>query len=643
MLQKGIEQLKEIAFSQSLKQIKKDRIMKRTKILGFDTEYDNETNELLSIQLSFKDNNFIKYIGIGEKLTWHDLGNMVKNFLKSIGENVGKNYVSSFILVSFFSIAEVQHFPYIDKKILIEEYGAGNYNFSFPFNRRKNKKTGKYQTIQTLQIIDLQTWFRGMNLAYVAKTFGLKKLDYPNITKMSRQYLDSLDKEEKKYFEEYAINDSILCEKIFNELRENFLQIYNIDILLTKTPANTSMTIFRKHYLTEDCNNPLTEVRRMALLCSWGGNNQAFCQGSFTGIFSEYDAKSMYPSSAIMINKLPTAYSWIMAVDLKDFLDPKNIGGICKVNFSFSNNIKYPCLPVMEKGKLLYPLNGQSFCTLYELQYAKEQGAEIEFLQGYYYRDGNTDLSSYLKDVIAKKDEAEENNNWVMRTIFKLMANSIIGKFTQKVVKHDINELKDISYQLEIPLGELLKIHDLEDLGVEKKINLGSGFYPEWNTLILGYARMVLARAFSENNAMVGTTDSLIFRGKKIKNKKIKGIIFEKESEGDILTIVRTRFYMLLNSRKHKDINHIALHGVRNYQKAISILRLYPLIKKHKNEKYKVNYSTNRILKLRESLKEDKKMGFNEQKDYEVFLHWDNKRELIDGGKDSLPLKYANI
>ncbi len=100
---------------------------------------------------------------------------------------------------------------------------------------------------------------------------------------------------------------------------------------------------------------------------------------------------------------------------------------------------------------------------------------------------------------------------------------------------------------------------------------------------------------------------------------------------------------MLLNSRKHKDINHIALHGVRNYQKAISILRLYPLIKKHKNEKYKVNYSTNRILKLRESLKEDKKMGFNEQKDYEVFLHWDNKRELIDGGKDSLPLKYANI
>ena len=54
-----------------------------------------------------------------------------------------------------------------------------------------------------------------------------------------------------------------------------------------------------------------------------------------------------------------------------------------KVEFTFPNNVVFPNLPVrLDKGSLMYPLSGQSFCTGMELLLAYKLGCKFTVLGG---------------------------------------------------------------------------------------------------------------------------------------------------------------------------------------------------------------------------------------------------------------------
>ena len=54
-----------------------------------------------------------------------------------------------------------------------------------------------------------------------------------------------------------------------------------------------------------------------------------------------------------------------------------------KVEFTFPNNVVFPNLPVrLDKGSLMYPLSGQSFCTGLEILLAHRLGCQFIVLGG---------------------------------------------------------------------------------------------------------------------------------------------------------------------------------------------------------------------------------------------------------------------
>ena len=68
-----------------------------------------------------------------------------------------------------------------------------------------------------------------------------------------------------------------------------------------------------------------------------------------------------------------------------------------KVEFTFPNNVVFPNLPVrLDKGSLMYPLSGQSFCTGMELLLAYKLGCKFTVLGGSFIPFLNVDTKDLL-------------------------------------------------------------------------------------------------------------------------------------------------------------------------------------------------------------------------------------------------------
>src|SRR6185436_16169651 len=122
-------------------------------VIGFDTEYDSTTRELLCYQLAGG-----AFEGLFEnRLTVSALARIVrKNYPNSTGA----------WLITFWSYAELQFLPVLSRSFGWAIYGSGSFDCSF--------KTGDgYE----LRIFDISRFFERSSLAKVAQSFGLKKLD----------------------------------------------------------------------------------------------------------------------------------------------------------------------------------------------------------------------------------------------------------------------------------------------------------------------------------------------------------------------------------------------------------------------------------------------------------------------------------
>lgn len=615
-----IRRLGRLAYAQTLRPRRADRKARKVAILGFDTECDAQTSELISLQITHDGaEEFIEWPA-GQRLEWEDLYQRILAFLQRCDVPISFRKLQRILLVSYFSLADAQHLDLISRAIRIDEWGAANYDFTWIARAKKRKVSGRevLATDQSVRIVDLQTWFRRQSLADAAKSFGAgEKLSWAR-DKISRKDLADPG------FRQYAVNDAHLAERIFRRLRDLTWEKYTVDVALTRTPASTSMSIFRRRYLRTDYTNRNCRLRRTALLCAWGGNNQAFVRGLLTGRFYEYDAVSMYPSSVVALGVLPNERDWRRERTLDQALRPVRRGGFCHVRFTFPQGTAYPCLPVFVRGALVYPLEGETFCTLAEVRAAVALGADLELIEAYTYATGGDEFSRYMLDQMRLKDQAEVRGDGAGRALHKLYMNAVIGKLAQRRMNYDLNDAKRIAEERMIPLHDLLSIPNLLQQ-VRKKVLLGSGWYPEWNALILGYARAALSLAFAKTQALVGTTDSLICESEQGENFLINGIRFKLQGTGDWLKVVRTRLYLL---REGERIRHIAYHGVHGFQNGVRLLDRW---RNDFEDEYR--YSRTHIVKVREAFKTQRRPGETETREFSTALRWDNKRRLGEDGR----------
>ena len=594
MLKEEIWDLGKRAYHQSISLYTKEPLSEKVLIAGLDTEYYEEDNhnELVSWQLSKEKD--------GGEIYFSDLTAeaIVKNLLSPPSSQEFQN-ITTIILATFFITAEAQFF--LNNSWRVSEY-KGRYTFETEVSGKK------------LIVIDVATWFPRMGLAKVCPIFGLEKLKYDIVKKME-EYKEKRNKFGKrkadkwllgnKDFVDYAINDAMVVGEILRQIRNFLLNSYGIDAILEKTPAACSSAIFRKHYVTEEINQRNWTLRSQALKSSWGGRFECFFRGTKEKVW-EYDAHAHHPSSAIALGILPREQDWIRTTKLEDCRN--SISGLCHVFFQFPQNCLYPCLPVVSKTSLIFPLEGESDCTGSEIKLALDMGAEINIVQGWFYQNGVDIITRYFQHLDERRKQAKSEAE---SELLKLLMNSVVGKLFQKNKGVDLQRVRAYAYSHGIPENVAMEIMKDET----KFTTVGSLFYPEWYALILGYARASIGRFAWEESALMISSDSIVL-SHPLEKLEHEGIHFKLQNSGSYIAY-REKFYRIDEKLAH--------HAIHSGEAAKLILASFL-------EQPEYNYTTEHIVKLREAYRRKLIFGSTIEQPMTVSLDYSHKRKLLPDG-----------
>lgn len=484
-------------------------------VFGFDTEYDSQTGELLSVQL-YRDGFELFYPCPKRfKLTYENLRGLVAPF-------------KSPFLISFFSLADISK---------ISDWW-----------RAKLSDTGLSMLMAErgdMTIFDISTFWssdRGFSLAKLGKLIGVPKLDWDRAN-VSRADLD------KPGFREYAMNDAKICFVAYEKyLRETVWNLFNLDIVHYRSSPTISAQVFRRR-LKYAIAPPISPVRALALRSYWGGRSEVYATGVFRGEITEVDANSEYPRSAIALGPLPNGDDWEIGGKPDDY-----INGFAEILFAYPKNWRgFYALPSWIGGALYWRETGHSFCTLSEIRTALKfcPKLSISYRQVCGYRRcSRSELADYLSELLTKKDNAQGPERYV----YKLLANSVIGKLAQNKTVRPTAEHIQRSFLMGVPSQWLPYTGG-------GQIAVGSCYWPEAASLILGKARAVLYEAmeyYGRDRVLLCSTDSIIYAGKP-ENLILDKIPFEIQCTGDELTIWREKVYALQKSGKVVKVAHHAL------------------------------------------------------------------------------------
>ncbi len=588
-----------ILFAQSIHPLKETRIIESPLILGFDSEYTSRSpHKLLFFQLWNKFSGPRIFRG---GLSWDSLRGAV--------ESLSGKLKRTAYLGCFWSTAELQHLDCTNKNVFFKEWRAGAYDATYKINTRVS-----------LRIVDVAQWFSHKSLKDAAATFGLEKFNY-DTSKITLKHKNNGE------FLVYALNDAVVCGRLLERLRELIVEKFGVDILVYRTPASASMASFRKKYVKDVFSNPNMRVRRLALLASHGGANQAYYRGELRGDFVLYDAPSQFPQAVTALEKLPNAKDWTPARSVEDAVGA--IDGVADAEFSFPPGFRYPSLPI-DKGFLYFPLSGRSHCTLSELRAAIAAGADVTVKKLFVYYDGSNILARYMRDLIKKKDAAERAGQADLRYLYKLMAVSIIGKFTQKTERIQINAIVKRARELGMTTGEYTSIlgkkeYDAAHGFIKRDVSLGSGYYPEWYTLILGKSRASIFEAARLTDALVISTDSFIFRMPPVLSTVwpliFGGIAYEKRGSGDRFVCYREKLYAL---KSGNEFVHVAHHGNYAGEETTAALSGF--------RSGSISYTGKRIVTVREALSGGVRIGTDKRIKSTHSLDYSGRGTVQDNG-----------
>jgi hypothetical protein len=587
----------------------------RAQIIGFDTEYDAATRELLTMQFSHEGHELYVECPEGWRPRWSDIDACIVQLLTAAGKPVNKRRTSHAILGVWWYLAEAQHIlDLLDAEIIQHSTG-----FDF-----RQKVSGR-----VVEMIDVQKFWANppLPLRVVAASFGRPKLDWQRAA-VSRADL------RKPGFREYAMNDAHIVEHILVTFRAHMLDAWGVDILRARTPALASSWVFRSLFLQQEIEPPDPRVRLLAMRSAWGGRNEAYIRGRRQGNIGEYDAFSQHPSSAVALGRLPDRPGHWYEIDRVERC--RATGGFVDVRFEHPARCRFPALPVYADGKLLYPLAGRTQCSLSEARVAFRAGARLDVIEGYGYHQGTTDLTGYFKALMAERRNAKAAGDAAATHATKLLLNSLVGKLAQRTERRDLNVLLGLAEMAGLAPAMLAtmdrdELNELAwDYNVEEPcgVALGSLWMPEWNSLIIGYARASISAAllYAERagvDVLFSSTDAILVDGQLPPVFNLMKVRFEERHRSPAVEIMRTRFYRIADADGgwSKVAHHAAPFSV-----AAQVLEAFL------SGDPAYTFQTRRFVTLRESVIGQGVLGDMSMRDIRMSTAWDNKRRLVRGG-----------
>jgi len=582
-------------------------------IFGFDIETYGNTNKFLMGSIVNDKNKFVFW----DKKEMQDFifNSPILNKAYMFATNLGFDFLGTFG-DNFETLAK---FNYLIRKS--------------DFINIKYINPNKHGTIEFLDTLN----FLKVSVKALGKIIGEEKLPPPyNLGKKVLQ-----ESEEGKYLEKYNIQDSLITYKFADFLNKSF---NSIKANMGYTIASTSMSLFRNKYLKTWLLQPKYEDLIKMYMAYYGGRTDIFIRGNIDNLnLNLYDINSLYP---YCMQEYKYPFPNYMAYIYSPNISILNYEGISKCIIKTPKDLHIPLLPHRYDNKLTFPLGKfEGWHSHVELRKAIELNYKIEIIETYYYTKTFNPFNNFVNDLYNKRMEYKRKNN-KMEIIFKILLNSLYGKFAQQMFasnimftitdeqKNKFNEIikinsecalknKPLRYGIDTPDTNIKLINgfNIENPRLYYITDFDTNYYSNFINPILSiyttsYARLKLYSLFEEvekNNKDVYycDTDSIITDYKFKEGVKLGEL--KKEIKIDNGLLVKPKMYYLeeLNNKiytKSKGLRN--LRTIEDFNKLIETK----------------TYKYTKFTKFKESLRRN--LSFNQILEVEKFINLDDNKRI---------------
>ena len=342
------------------------------------------------------------------------------------------------------------------------------------------------------------------------------------------------------------------------------------------TIASTSMDVWRRSHLKENLTKEnffIPDIKDFIFKGYYGGRTEVFKRGYFEDL-NYYDVNSLYPS--VMRNDFPLPQS-IKKVSTPMISFIKDFEGVCECDVICPSDIKVPLLPVKtSQGKLVFPVgNFRGTYNHCELRKALELGYKLVPLKQVIYTQTFNPFNSYVNTFYNKRLEykAQGSN---MELIYKLLLNSLYGKFAQKEKqKMTIENLDFVSdkRKKELLFGDesvLVKNNHLIDIKKSRFDGLFS--IPILSSYTTSYARLLMYDFINRDDCVYTDTDSVVIRGELPTGTELGDMKLEYKVDKGVF--VKPKFYLMNDDIKIKGVNRASIDNFNSILRGESVSKI---------------------------------------------------------------------
>ena len=234
--------------------------------------------------------------------------------------------------------------------------------------------------------------------------------------------LIGLPKLERDTSEAYCLRDATITFRTAGMVREFYTDRF--DVQPKSTLAASAYAVWKERFWKRDVVRPPGEIREAAQAAYFGGRTEPFAIGKFRKI-QAIDACSMFPW-AMTAAPLPLPWGNFRRVRPKEEVKPN---GLYRVGVTAPVGVVLPVLPYRSEVGLSFPVGDwRGWYVGEELLYAISLGYKIEVRAGFEFLDSSEPFGDYVATMF----EGKNKSRGTMRHFYKLLLNSLYGKFGQK-------------------------------------------------------------------------------------------------------------------------------------------------------------------------------------------------------------------
>ncbi len=417
----------------------------------------------------------------------------------------------------------------------------------------KETRPGKREILQTITILNVGNFYSG-SVAQLGKTFGLPKLEMDYEKPTIEQAIP------------YCKRDVEII-KLAMEAWFSFLEKEDLGGFANTVPGQAFIA-YRHRFMPEGIyihdNLEALDLERAAY---YGGRVECWRIGEFTGEFYGLDINSMYPFVMREFN-YPVALERVRdTVDLQYLEDKINTGKLLIAEVEVDTMM--PCFPLRIEGQIIFPIGTfRTVLSTPEIQHGLQNGYIKKVYRVAVYRGANI-FQTYVDYFYTRRLDAKARQDPVHSELYKLLLNSLYGKFGQKAggwelvgdtdrpgagADHIVNIDDGREYYERWINGKLFR--DLPETE-------GFNSFPAVAAHVTAYARMHLYRLMEQagfDNLYYCDTDSLFVNREGLERltnmlDETKLGYLKKEKEGNKLTIYAPKDYVFAGKIKHKGVS----------------------------------------------------------------------------------------